>query len=89
MLPLLSKFKPVAPQLPGITSYEIQTMLGFLYFAQQQVDIAVVEVGLGGRLDSTNIVTPMVSVITSISYDHTNVLGDTLSEIATEKRRHY
>lgn len=82
---IVEQIKPVAPQLPGITSYEIQTMLGFLYFARQQVDIAVVEVGLGGRLDSTNIVTPMVSVITSISYDHTRVLGDTLAQIAAEK----
>lgn len=82
---IVEQIKPVVPDLPGITSYEIQTMLGFLYFAQQQVDIAVVEVGLGGRLDSTNIVTPLVSVITSISYDHTNILGDTLTQIASEK----
>lgn len=82
---ILEQIKPVVPELPGITSYEIQTMLAFQYFARQQVDIAVVEVGLGGRLDSTNIVTPLVSVITSISLDHTNVLGDTLAQIAAEK----
>ncbi len=60
-------------------------MLGFLYFQQQGVDIAVVEVGLGGRLDSTNIVSPLVSVITSLSMDHMSVLGDSLEKIAFEK----
>lgn len=67
------------------TEFEIVTTLGFLYFAQQKVDIAVVEVGLGGRLDSTNVIVPLVSVITSISYDHVNVLGNTLGKIAFEK----
>ena len=57
----------------------------FLYFATEEVDFAVVEVGLGGRLDSTNVITPILSVITSISFDHTNLLGNTLEEIATEK----
>jgi dihydrofolate synthase/folylpolyglutamate synthase len=59
--------------------------LAFWYFAQQQVDIAVVEVGLGGRLDSTNILTPLLSVITNIGIDHTEFLGDTLAQIAGEK----
>ena len=59
--------------------------MAFLYFAQQQVDIAVVEVGLGGRLDSTNILTPLVSVITNIGIDHTEFLGNTLAQIAEEK----
>ena len=59
--------------------------LAFDYFAAEQVDVAVVEVGLGGRLDSTNIITPLVSLITNISYDHQALLGDTLSEIASEK----
>ena len=59
--------KPVALQLPGLTSYELQTALAFWYFAQQQVGCAVVEVGMGGRLDSTNVLTPLVSVITNIS----------------------
>ncbi len=67
------------------TEFEIVTTLGFLWFAKQKVDIAVVEVGLGGRLDSTNVINPLVSVITSISFDHTRVLGSTLSEIAFEK----
>src|SRR5215469_8058149 len=69
---------------PFIT-YEIGTTLALLYFARQQVRHAVVEVGLGGRLDATNVTQPIVSVITSISYDHMEVLGDTLAKIATEK----
>src|SRR5215472_13476112 len=69
---------------PFIT-YEIGTTLALLYFARQQVHHAVVEVGLGGRLDATNVTQPLVSVISSISYDHMEVLGDTLAKIATEK----
>lgn len=71
--------------LPGVTSYELQTALAFLYFARQQVDVVVAEVGMGGRLDSTNILTPLVSVITNISLDHTAILGNSLVEIAGEK----
>ena len=67
------------------TEFEIITVLMFLYFATEKVDFAVVEVGLGGRLDSTNVITPILSVITSISFDHTNILGNTLEEIAREK----
>ena len=65
--------------------FETTMAMAFWYFAQQQVDIAVVEVGLGGRLDSTNILTPLVSVITNIGIDHTEFLGDTLAQIAEEK----
>lgn len=65
--------------------FETTMALAFWYFAQQQVDIAVVEVGLGGRLDSTNILTPLLSVITNIGIDHTEFLGDTLTQIAAEK----
>ena len=65
--------------------FETTMALAFWYFAQQQVDIAVVEVGLGGRLDSTNILTPLLSVITNIGIDHTEFLGDTLTQIAGEK----
>lgn len=65
--------------------FEITTALAFAYFAEKQVDVAVVEVGLGGRLDCTNIITPVVSVITNISLDHTDILGDTLEKIAAEK----
>lgn len=65
--------------------FEITTAMAFDYFAQQQVDIAVIEVGLGGRLDSTNVITPLISLITNISFDHKDLLGDTLEKIATEK----
>jgi dihydrofolate synthase/folylpolyglutamate synthase len=82
---LVEQLKPAVESTPGLTSYELQTALAFVYFAQQRVDYAVVEVGMGGRLDSTNVITPLVSVITSISLDHTYVLGDTLGEIAGEK----
>jgi dihydrofolate synthase/folylpolyglutamate synthase len=65
--------------------FETTVAMAFDYFAQQQVDIAVVEVGLGGRLDSTNVITPLISLITNIGYDHTDLLGDTLEQIASEK----
>ncbi len=65
--------------------FEITTALAFLYFAEQQVDVAVIEVGLGGRLDCTNIITPALSIITNISLDHTDILGDTIEKIAAEK----
>ncbi|HCW53603.1 MAG TPA: bifunctional folylpolyglutamate synthase/dihydrofolate synthase [Clostridium sp.] len=67
------------------TQFEILTALMFLYFYRENVDYGVVEVGLGGTLDSTNVLTPIVSVITSISYDHMNILGDTIEEIAEQK----
>lgn len=67
------------------TQFEIITCAGLLYFYEQDVDFAVIEVGLGGRLDSTNVINPILSIITSISYDHMNILGDTLSKIASEK----
>jgi dihydrofolate synthase/folylpolyglutamate synthase len=69
---------------PFIT-YELATALALLYFQRQHVEHAVLEVGLGGRLDATNVTQPLVSVIASISYDHTQILGDTLAKIATEK----
>lgn len=65
--------------------FEMTVAMAFKYFADAEVDIAVIEVGLGGRLDSTNIITPLVSVITNISFDHMALLGNTLPEIATEK----
>ncbi|WP_245735111.1 bifunctional folylpolyglutamate synthase/dihydrofolate synthase [Pedobacter hartonius] len=65
--------------------FEVTVAMAFEYFATEQVDVAVIEVGLGGRLDSTNIITPELSVITNISFDHMNVLGNTLQEIAYEK----
>ena len=65
--------------------FEVTVAMAFHHFAQQSVDVAVVEVGLGGRLDSTNVITPKVSLITNIGYDHTDLLGDTLEQIAYEK----
>lgn len=65
--------------------FEVTVALAFSYFAAERVDIAVIEVGLGGRLDSTNVIQPEISLITNISYDHTNLLGNTLKEIAAEK----
>jgi len=65
--------------------FELTVGMAFDYFAAEQVDIAIIEVGLGGRLDSTNVITPLLSVITNISYDHMNLLGDTLPLIAAEK----
>jgi len=67
------------------TYFELTTAIALMYFAQQKVDVAVLEVGLGGRLDSTNVCQPAVTVITSISLDHTKQLGNTLAEIAAEK----
>lgn len=78
--------KHVAPTLHIRPSFfELTMMMAFNYFAEQQVDVAVVEVGLGGRLDSTNIITPDLCVITNISYDHVQMLGNTLPQIAREK----
>jgi dihydrofolate synthase/folylpolyglutamate synthase len=68
-----------------LTTFELLTALAFAYFKGRGVDFQVLETGLGGRLDATNVVKPGISVITSISYDHTEVLGDTLTQIATEK----
>ncbi|UEG49853.1 bifunctional folylpolyglutamate synthase/dihydrofolate synthase [Ferruginibacter lapsinanis] len=65
--------------------FELTVAMAFDYFAHEKVDIAVIETGLGGRLDSTNIITPVLSVITNIGYDHMNILGDTLDKIASEK----
>ncbi len=82
---LVDRLKQVVDAVPGLTWYELITAIGFLHFAQEHVDVAVVEVGLGGRLDATNVLTPLVSVITSLSLDHTYLLGDSLKEIAIEK----
>jgi dihydrofolate synthase/folylpolyglutamate synthase len=73
------------PQGKGRTFFEVCTALAFDYFADQAVEIAVVEVGLGGRLDCTNVLTPEVSVITTIGFDHMEILGDTIEAIAFEK----
>lgn len=79
--------KRIQPQIDLIepSFFEITVAMAFEYFAKEQVDIAVIETGLGGRLDSTNIITPVLSVITNIGWDHMNLLGDTLELIAGEK----
>jgi dihydrofolate synthase/folylpolyglutamate synthase len=69
----------------ALSFFEMTVGLAFDYFAKAQVDVAIIEVGMGGRLDSTNIITPLLSVITNIGFDHTQFLGDTLAKIATEK----
>lgn len=68
-----------------LTYFEISTAIAFYFFAQSKVDLAVIETGLGGRLDATNIIDPLVSVVTSISLDHTDILGETIEAIAQEK----
>ena len=85
LIELVEKIKPAVAKIPKLTTFEITTALGLFAFAENDVDAAVIEVGLGGRLDATNIVAPKVSVITSLSYDHMAVLGNTLAEIAGEK----
>ena len=75
-----SFFEPLHPSF-----FELTTAMAFHYFAEQQVDVAVIEVGLGGRLDCTNIISPDLTVITNISFDHVGFLGDTLAKIAHEK----
>jgi dihydrofolate synthase / folylpolyglutamate synthase len=82
---LVDEIKPAVAKIPALTTFEITTALAFLYFARQEITAAVIEVGLGGRLDATNVVTPRVAVITSLSYDHMAVLGNTLTLIAGEK----
>jgi dihydrofolate synthase / folylpolyglutamate synthase len=86
---LMAEIQSISAQTPNITTaltfFEIATALGFLRFARRRVNIAVIEVGLGGRFDSTNVCEPLLSIITSISFDHTQVLGNTLALIAMEK----
>ena len=80
----VERIKPLIISLEP-SFFEITVAMAFDYFVQKQVDIAVIEVGLGGRLDSTNIITPELSVITNIGWDHMNMLGNSLEAIATEK----
>jgi dihydrofolate synthase/folylpolyglutamate synthase len=81
----MAHVRPAIEQTPGVTWFEIVTALAFAHFAREGIDVGVIEVGLGGRLDATNVLTPEVSVITSLSLDHTQLLGDTLAQIAYEK----
>ena len=82
---LVEQIKPLVARIPKLTTFEITTAIAFTYFVQEKVDAAAIEVGLGGRLDAPNVVMPRVSVITSLSYDHMAVLGNTLPLIAGEK----
>lgn len=85
LIELVEEIKPHVAKIEKLTTFEITTALAFMAFGKYGVNAAVFEVGLGGRLDATNIVTPKVSVITSLSYDHMAVLGNTLALIAGEK----
>ena len=82
---LVERMLPILATRPEVTVFEIITALAMVYYAEQQIDFGVFEVGLGGRLDATNVIQPLVSVLTAISMDHTKVLGDTLEAIAREK----
>lgn len=80
----VKKIKKVSEKISP-SFFELTVVMALEYFNEQKVDIAVIETGLGGRLDSTNVITPLLSIITNIGYDHMNILGDTLEEIAFEK----
>jgi dihydrofolate synthase/folylpolyglutamate synthase len=82
---LTARLRPLAERDEELTTFEVATVLALLYFAEMGVEIAVVEVGLGGRLDATNVITPLVSIITKIGHDHMHILGNTLAQIAAEK----
>lgn len=82
---LAQRLRPLAEEDKELTTFEVATALAFAYFAQVDVEIAVVEVGLGGRLDATNVILPLVSIITTIGHDHMHILGKTLALIAAEK----
>jgi len=87
---IVSEIRPIAEQigtsdLGPVTEFEVKTVAAYVYFARREVDFAVLEVGMGGRFDATNLVTPLVSVITNVSLDHTDRLGNTVEQIAFEK----
>ncbi|EOH85938.1 bifunctional folylpolyglutamate synthase/dihydrofolate synthase [Enterococcus villorum] len=91
LIKLVQKYQPLVEQLDqfeavaGITEFETLTAMAFDYFLCQKVDVAIIEVGLGGLLDSTNVAVPMLTGITTIGLDHTDILGDTIEEIAAQK----
>ncbi len=85
VLAWLNARRPILDAQPGLTTFELLTALAFDHFAAREVDVAVIEVGLGGRLDTTNVVRPALTVITPIGLDHTKLLGDTVAEIARDK----
>lgn len=81
---ILDRILDESGNLP-LSFFDLLTSLAFVYFAEEKIDFAVIETGIGGRLDATNVIHPILSVITSIGYDHTHLLGNTLQEIAREK----
>lgn len=90
VLRLINTIKPFVDEIATTeighpSMFDIATCMAFMYYAEQNVDFVVLEAGLGGRIDSTNVVTPLISVITTISFDHMNILGDTIEKIAFEK----
>jgi dihydrofolate synthase / folylpolyglutamate synthase len=82
---LIEQIKSHADNIPGLTFFEIYTVLAFMFFAAQKIEFAVLETGLGGRLDATNVVQPLVCGFSAISLDHTQILGNTIEKIAREK----
>ena len=84
IISFVEKMKDISEKISP-SFFELTVVMALQYFAEQKVDIAIIETGLGGRLDSTNVITPQLSIITNIGYDHMNILGDTLEKIAFEK----
>ncbi len=85
VIELTDKINTAVEKIGHISSFEFMTAMAFKYFRKEKVDIAIVETGLGGRLDATNVVNPILTIISSISYDHMNFLGNTIEKIAAEK----
>lgn len=85
LIEIVDEIKPIIEKFENVTTFEIITMIGFIAFSKNKVDIAVIEVGLGGRLDATNIINPILSIISPLAIDHTNFLGDSIESIAFEK----
>ncbi|MCG2703250.1 MAG: bifunctional folylpolyglutamate synthase/dihydrofolate synthase, partial [Candidatus Omnitrophica bacterium] len=85
LVQLVEEIKPLAEKIPGLTFFEVVTVIAFLFFARKNMDFVVLETGLGGRLDATNVVRPLVCGLTNISLDHTALLGNTVEKIAREK----
>jgi dihydrofolate synthase/folylpolyglutamate synthase len=85
LVEMVEEIRPAIEAVEKLTTFEIMTGMAFLHFFREGIDIAVIEVGLGGRLDATNVITPVVSVITSLYLEHTSILGDTIEKIAGEK----
>ncbi len=95
LVELVRQIQPIVAQLDaqlaakegGPTEFEIITAIMFLYFAAKEPDIAIIEVGIGGKFDSTNVIDPLVSVITTVAHDHAKLLGKTLAEIAVSQKQ--